>query len=648
MTDIRTTAAMGQNAWLVDEMYERYLADPHSVSASWQDFFADYGNDKSDVITGARARLAAPAPASAAPAPTAPAHLGTAPPPTAPASFAPAPTAAGGMPLEAGEVIRGASARIVANMQASLQVPTATSFREVPARLLEVNRSLINNYLQRIRGGKISFTHIIGYAVVRAVADAMPVMNSSFYADSAGQPRVIRHQNVNLGIAVDVQKADHSHSLLVPSIKTADTLDFQGFVDSYEELIRKVRSNKLSPDDMAGTTVTLTNPGTVGTVQSVPRLMPGQGVIVGVGTIDYPTAFRAADPAALAEMGVSKTVTLTSTYDHRIIQGAESGLFLQKVHELLLGEDDFYVDVFRSLGVPYEAVKWRKDTNPSDREQVLLEKQLQVHTLINTYRVRGHLIADLDPLAWKEPKTHPELDPAYYGLTIWDLDREFLTGGLGGLHANLGEQRRMRLEEILKVLRDAYCSTIGIEYMHIQNPAEKEWIQQQVEGNARAIDKAEQDHILDRLNAAEALEKFLATKYLGQKRFGIEGAEAAIPILDKLLNEAADSGLDSAFIGMAHRGAPQRVGEHRWQELRPALRRVRGQHLTRLHSGFGRRQVPPRTVGQIRKPCRQRHPGRTRRQPVAPRSRQPSGGRHGPRPNGSDRAELVVIRCYRS
>ncbi|TML13458.1 MAG: multifunctional oxoglutarate decarboxylase/oxoglutarate dehydrogenase thiamine pyrophosphate-binding subunit/dihydrolipoyllysine-residue succinyltransferase subunit, partial [Actinobacteria bacterium] len=310
------------------------------------------------------------------------------------------------------------------------------------------------------------------------------------------------------------------------------TLDFQGFVDAYEELIRKVRSNKITPDDMAGTTVSLTNPGTLGTVQSVPRLMPGQGVIVGVGTIDYPTAFRAADPAALADMGISKTVTLTSTYDHRIIQGAESGLFLKKVHELLLGEDDFYVDIFRSFNVPYEAVKWRKDVNPIDHEQVLLEKQMQVQTLINTFRVRGHLIADLDR----------------------DLQREFLILGLGGTHAQLGQQRRMRLEDILKLLRDAYCRTIGVDYMHIQNPAEKDWIQRQVEGVTATISSDEQSHILDRLNAAEALERFLATKYLGQKRFGIEGAESAIAILDKILNEAADAGLDSGFIGMAHRG----------------------------------------------------------------------------------------------
>ncbi|CAB4999927.1 MAG: multifunctional oxoglutarate decarboxylase/oxoglutarate dehydrogenase thiamine pyrophosphate-binding subunit/dihydrolipoyllysine-residue succinyltransferase subunit [Actinobacteria bacterium] len=533
----RTKVLVGQNAWLVDEMYEQYKSDPQSVSASWQEFFADYGNDKSAVITAKP--LPAPPVATAPVAAVGSAAVGSAAvtPPVAPV----------------GEPIRGAASRIVTNMESSLGVPTATSFREVPARLLEVNRSIINRYLQRTRGTKISFTHLIGYAIVRAIADALPVMNSTYVADPSG-PRVLRNPHINLGVAVDVTKSDGSHTLMVPSIKKADTLDFQGFVDAYEELVRKVRSNKLGADDLAGTTVSLTNPGTVGTVQSVPRLMPGQGCIIGVGTIDYPAEFSAADPAALAGLGVSKIVTISSTYDHRIIQGAESGLLLKKIHELLIGEDDFYVDVFRSVGVPYEAVKWRKDVNPIGREDVMLEKQTQVNTLINTYRVRGHLIADLDPLAWKEPNTHPELDPAYYGLTIWDLDREFLTGSSGGAHTGFGGQSRMTLDRLLDSLRDAYCRTIGVDYMHIQNPAEKEWIQRHVEGVDSAVTADEQRHILDRLVAAEALERFLATKYVGQKRFGIEGAESAIAILDKLLNEAADAAMDSAVIGMAHRG----------------------------------------------------------------------------------------------
>jgi 2-oxoglutarate decarboxylase len=550
--DQRPTTVVGPNAWLVDEMYEQYLNDPTTVSDSWREFFADYrpGGDQppaaaagSSIAVTAAGHPVAPAPAPAAPAPT---------PAAAPAAAAPAPAAkptgdGQGAPVPPGEPLRGVAARIVANMEASLSVPTATSFREVPAKLLEVNRSVINGYLGRMGRGKVSFTHLIGFAVVRAVAQTMPVMNNHFAEGADGKPYVVKPEHVGLGIAVDLQKPDGSRTLMVPVIKKADTLDFRGFWTAYEDIIRKVRSNKLSPDDFAGGTLSLTNPGTIGTVQSVPRLMPGQGVIVGVGTLDYPTAFAGADPRALADLGVSKLITVSSTYDHRIIQGAESGLFLKRVHELLLGADEFYADIFRSLGVPYEAVQWRRDVNPVDHEQSAIEKQMAVTRLVNMHRVRGHLIADLDPLSAEEPHMHPELDPASYGLTIWDLDREFLTGGIGG-------SERKRLGDLLHLLRDVYCRTIGIEYMHIQDPVEKQWIQELVETSPEELSPDEKRHILGRLNAAEALEQFLARKYVGQKRFGIDGAESAIPILDAILSSAADDDLDSAVMGMAHRG----------------------------------------------------------------------------------------------
>ena len=551
MPDTPSTEALGPNAWLVDEMYEQYLADPSSVSESWRDFFADYQRD-ADVVASApdkslpatgRTGDTGAVPAVAAGAATAP------PEPKAAPSPAPKGTgiAADGTAEVPGEPLRGVAAKIVENMEASLEVPTATSFREVPAKLLEVNRRIINGYLGRTRGGKVSFTHLIGYAIVRAIADSVPVMNRTYLEGPDGKPRVVRNERVGLGLAVDVEKKDGSRSLLVPVIRDADALDFRGFWGAYEDIIRKVRSNKLSVDDFAGATVTLTNPGTIGTVQSVPRLMPGQGVIVGVGRLDFPAAFAGADPEMLADMGLSKVMTVTSTYDHRIIQGAESGLFLKRIQELLMGEDDFYGKAFRSLGVPYEAVRWRSDDNPSDREASRLEKQMHVQTLVNQHRVRGHLIADLDPLAWKEPSMHPELDPATYGLTIWDLEREFLTGGVAGT-------TRMKLGDLLHVLRDAYCRTVGIEYMHISDPVQKRWIQEHVEGVNDKIDAEEQRHILGRLNAAEAFEKFLATKYVGQKRFGIEGAESAIPILDAVLDAAAQDGLQEAVLGMAHRG----------------------------------------------------------------------------------------------
>ena len=538
-------ASFGPNDWLVDEMYERYVANPSSVSESWQEFFADYRNghasDAKPASAAAQPAGGASTEAAAAPAPSpkAKAADSKAKEPTAPsAGEAASPAPANAVPL------KGAAVRIAANMEASLGVPTATSFRVVPARLLEVNRKILNNHLSRTRGGKVSFTHLIGYAIVQALRD-VPVMNAAFVPGD--KPAVIHHEHVGLGLAVDVQKSDGSRTLLVPCIKNADTLDFKGFWGAYEELIRKVRTNKIGVDDFAGVTVSLTNPGTIGTVQSVPRLMPGQGLIVGVGRIDYPEEYQAADPRMIAQLGVSKVVTITSTYDHRIIQGAESGLFLQRVHKLLLGEDGFYDDVFAAMGVPYEPVRWRRDVNPIDNESTQLAKQVHVQTLINMYRVRGHLIADLDPLRAKPPAMHAELDPAAYGLTIWDLDREFYVDGLAG-------QDVMTLGDALGLLRDAYCRTIGVEYMHIQEPDQKRWIQEHVEGVDHTLTKEEQRHILERLNAAEAFERFLHTKYVGQKRFGLEGGESAIPLLDTILDEAARAGMVEVVLGMAHRG----------------------------------------------------------------------------------------------
>ena len=542
------SADFGANSWLVEEMFEQYRLDPASVGESWREFFSDYKSRAEVAAAPARPTVA---PAPAAPVAPAPASNGSSSNGAAPASAPAAPALA---PTDAlGEPIKGAGVAIVTNMERSLTVPTATSFRNVPAKLLEVNRKVINGYRTRSGQNKVSFTHVIGYAIVRAIADAVPVMNSSFVEGPDGKPRVVRHAHVNVGLAVDVAKSDGSRSLVVPVLRDADTLNFAEFVVAYDELVRKVKQNKLQVADFQGATVSITNPGTIGTVQSVPRLMPGQGVIVGVGSIDYPAEFQGADERALGTLGVSKVVTVTSTYDHRIIQGAESGLFLKRVHELLLGEHGFYEDVFKSLGVPYEAVKWRSDVNPLDSDEARLQKQMQIATLIRVHRVRGHLIADIDPLRWKEPKMPVELDPATYGFTIWDLDREFLTGAVSGTGSVAGRER-MSLGDLLGVLRDAYCRTIGVEYMHIQDTDEQRWIQSHFEGVEFQLSKEEKRHLVERLNAAEAFEKFLATKYVGTKRFGLEGAESAVPILDEILSLAANSGQVSSVIGMAHRG----------------------------------------------------------------------------------------------
>ena len=586
---------LGANAWLVDELREQWRADRMSVDASWRALFEKdavsepsssdasaatnktsqstsakstprHGTDASTrPATGRPSHPAADAPTRPATgAPTRPAaSASTRPSPSAPTPTRPtsAPTRTSARPRtrtsangETGEAIRGVGARIVANMEASLAVPTATSFREIPAKLLEVNRQILNGHLGRKLGDKVSFTHLIGYAVVKAIADTVPAMNNTFTTDSKGRPRLIRNQHIGLGLAVDLPKSDGTRTLMVPVIRDADTLDFHDFVDRYNGQVDKVRTGKVTAHDFAGVTVTLTNPGTLGTRQSVPRLMSGQSTIVGVGALAFPAEYQAADPARLADLGVSKLVTITSTYDHRVIQGAESGLFLRQVHNLLLGRDGFYNEVFQAMSIPYEPVKWRLDFNPADRDSVMLTKQSTVNQLINQYRVRGHLIADLNPLRVKAPRMHAELDPANYGLTIWDLDREFLTGSKTGIYAMVGGRERMALGDLLGVLRDAYCRSVGVEYMHIQNPHEKRWIQEQIEGADTSLKHDEQLHILGQLNAAEALSSFLNSKYVGQKRFGLEGAESAIPLLDALLAEAADSELVSVVMGMAHRG----------------------------------------------------------------------------------------------
>lgn len=521
-------------------MYERFVADPGAVSESWQEFFADYQSQAPSVAAAAAAspEVKANAEVHGVEAETLP------PPASAVANGAPA----SAKPVEEqGKPIRGAGAAIARNMEASLAVPTATSFRNVPAKLLEVNRKVINGFRARSGQTKISFTHLIGWAIVRAIADAVPAMKNAYVLGEDGKPRLIVNEHVNMSLAVDVEKNDGSRTLLVPVLRDCDLLEFNGFLAAYEEVIRKVKGNKLTVEDFQGANISLTNPGGIGTVQSVPRLMPGQGVIVGVGSIDYPAEFEGADTRNLSSLGVSKVVTVTSTYDHRIVQGAESGLFLKRVHELLLGEHNFYEDIFASLDMPYEAVKWRPDTSAMNREETMLAKQMAVAKLIRVHRVRGHRIADLDPLRWKEPHMPRELDPATYGLTIWDLDREFLTDGVGGVD-------KMRLGDLLGVLRDAYCRTIGVEYMHIQSTDEQRWVQERVENGYEQPTKDEKHRILERLNAAESFEKFLATKYVGTKRFGIEGAESAIPILDEILSHAADDRLDSVVMGMAHRG----------------------------------------------------------------------------------------------
>jgi 2-oxoglutarate decarboxylase len=590
-------AGFGPNEWIVEDMYQRYLADPSSVDPAWHDFFADYRPSHDGVtaeaaataeVTPAQPEAAQPEPAQAKPAQAelaqaAPAHAKpaqaelaqAAPAPaqaaaagtTAPAATGPAARPAAAKPATAqapapkkvapagtakatgaaavdGRTVplRGAAARIVQNMAASLSVPTATSVRAVPAKLIADNRIVINNHLARGRGGKVSFTHLIGYAVVKALAEH-PEMNNSF-AEIDGRPVVVEPAHVNLGLAIDLVRPDGSRTLVVPSIKKCESMDFRQFWQSYEDVVRRARRGELTTEDFAGTTISLTNPGGIGTVHSMPRLMAGQGTIVGVGAMEYPAPYSGMSDETLSDLAVSKIITLTSTYDHRIIQGAQSGEFLKVIHELLLGEHEFYDAIFTAVRIPYEPVRWVRDVGRTSEGQI--DKAARVVELIHAYRVRGHLMADTDPLEFKI-RRHPDLDVLEHGLTLWDLDRTFPVGGFAG-------KQKMRLREVLGVLRDSYCRRIGVEYMHIQDPEERRWIAERIEKRYEKPTHEEQQHILNRLNAAEAFETFLQTKYVGQRRFSLEGGESLIPLLDEILQNSATAGLDEVVFGMAHRG----------------------------------------------------------------------------------------------
>ncbi len=567
-------ARFGPNEWLVDELYQQYLSDKNSVDSAWWSFFEDYksagstagANGSSATAQPAPAPpapaatpapapatapvpapAAAPTPATAAPAapiPTAPAKPASAPQPTTgPAkATAAAPAASHEGPADVIQPLRGAPARVVSNMNASLEVPTATSVRSVPAKLLIDNRVVINNNLARARGGKVSFTHIVGYAMVKALKQ-MPQMNYS-YTEQDGKPAIVQPAHVNFGLAIDLKKDDGTRTLVVPSIKGADKMDFVHFWAAYEDIVRKARGNKLTVEDFQGTTISLTNPGGIGTVHSVPRLMQGQGTIIGVGALEYPAEWQGASNETLNRNAVSKILTLTSTYDHRIIQGAQSGDFLRIIHQLLLGQDGFYDEIFASLRIPYEPVRWIQDIDSSHDDDI--DKVSRVQELIHAYRVRGHLMADTDPLEYKQ-RRHPDLDVTTHGLTLWDLERTFATGGFGGAPF-------LKLRKILGILRDSYCRTVGIEYMHIQDPDQRKWIQSKVEVTYNKITSDEQMRILRRLNAAEAFETFLQTKFVGQKRFSLEGGESVIALLDRILCRAAGDGLDEVCIGMPHRG----------------------------------------------------------------------------------------------
>jgi 2-oxoglutarate decarboxylase len=491
-------ALEGVNAGYVAEMQERWLQDPASVDPEWRALFE---------------------PAIASPAEPAAVQASTA--DSAATAAEPA------IPLPAGaSILRGPAARLARNMTASLAVPTATSFRDVDVATLEARR---RELLERIAPQRVSFTHLIGFAIVRAAAE-QPGMNAS-YLEADGAPYRVDPGAVHLGLAVDVERPDGGRFLVVPVIRSAETLDFAAFHARYEELVGKARANQLSPDDMAGATITLTNPGTLGTTASVARLMPGQGAILATG--------------AIRSIGESRLMTISSTYDHRVIQGAESGAFLGHVDALLQGGDAFYESLGLSPAIPVPAAP------PPSASAASASDLRNVATgmgLVRAYRSYGHLAAHLDPLG-SEPVGDPALDPEPVGLTGEAMTR--IPASILGLNVP-----GATLAEALPHLRATYCGSIAYEVEHIASHAERVWLRQVIESGAHRtpLGTEERRALLERLTVVEGLERFLHKAYLGQKRFSIEGLDAMVPMLDLLIGRAGTTGASDVVIGMAHRG----------------------------------------------------------------------------------------------
>ncbi len=545
------TTSYGSNAGYIDDLYQKFLRNPKSVSAAWREFFQDFRPESLNSESPESDFDASPSHSLSGQevgerASESPARSATSAPPQEDSA-----AEEQGVPLEELEEIRGATARIVENMETSLEVPTATTVRTLPVKLLEENRRLINVHQEATARPKISYTHLIAWAVVKGLVKHPTMVEGFRRAD--GKPQRIKRNAIHLGIAIDVERSNGQRMLYVPSIKDCGQLNFEEFVSAFNDLVSRARKGKLTLDDFSGTSVSITNPGMLGTVLSVPRLMAEQGAIIGIGSIAYPAHCSGMTPDLISQMGLSKVMTLTSTYDHRVIQGAESGAFLRSVEASLLGHENFYDEIFSELDVPHQAVDWNGSTPPTggapSEISAAAVQQARVLQLIRAHRERGHLMSHLDPLG-KPPQAHPELELYHYGLTLWDLDRKFLADGV------VPGAEVAKLRDILDVLREAYCQYATIEYMHIRDPRKRAWIQSRVENKAgeTPFTIEQKLYILEKLNAAEAFEKFLGKSYIGQKRFSLEGCESLIPVLDALLEDAGNDGVDDVVIGMAHRG----------------------------------------------------------------------------------------------
>lgn len=527
----------GVNAGYVSTLFEQWRTQPEDVEPEWRTWFERLAPEKR--------------PAAAQPVDTEDAYA---------------------------EPLRGVAAKIADNMTTSLEVPTATSVRTLPVKVLDENRRILNAHMRVRALGKASYTHLIAFAIVQALREMSQLQ--AFYEVREKKAFKVTPKHVSLGLAIDIATGK-GRSLVVPNLPRAEELSFRAFHKAYEDMVAKARQGTLSAADFQGTTASLTNPGGFGTHMSVPRLMAGQGLILATGAIGVPTEARGMARGTLAELALGPVMTMTATYDHRVIQGAESGLLLKRVDELLQGADGFWEDVFRSMRVPWTPVQPAPDHTENGRSKAEGETQAKVWSLINAYRVRGCFLADLDPLQYK-PEYLPSLNPDFYGFTIWDLDREFLTGGMCGKPV-------MTLREILEVLRESYCRRWTIEYMHISDRTRKHWVRDRIEPcrNDEVFDHPHRVRILNRLIKAENFERFLHTRYVGNKRFSLEGAEVLIPAMAELIDRAAENGIEKVVIGMAHRGRLNVLANILNKSYEQIFREFEGVLLPRSTEGSG-------------------------------------------------------------
>ena len=549
------------NAGFAQAMYEEFLRDPSAVGPEWRRLFeSGVVGEKPNGADGAQRRagtdfasrvafeVGAVDPGRRAAAEPAPAGTTTAP----EQATEPAPgRQPARLPASASQ-IKGPAARLVANMTESLSVPTATTLRTIAVANLEARRKELNSRLQTAgRKEKLSFTHLIAFALVQA-AKRHPVMGHTLLIQD-GVPYRVQPEGIGLGLAVDVQRKDGSRGLVVPVIKRADTMDFGAFHAAYEALVEKARANQLMPDDFIGSTIQLTNPGGLGTVASVPRLMAGQGSIIAVGAIGYPVEFSSAPEEKLRELGVSKVMTATSTYDHRVIQGAESGAFLATLDHLLQGEEHFYETVAESLQLAAVSYQLAPAATQLPKTPDIVAPEMLYHVaagmaLVKAFRTHGHLAAHTDPLG-NEPLGDPALDLAPLG-----LNQEIMAAIPSRVLRVYVPGRT--LAESYPYLQQTYCGTMAYQVEHISSHQERVWLREKIESGAfrTPLSPDEKKRLLGRLTKVEALERFLHKGYLGHKRFSIEGVDLLVPMLDLTLELAASTGAREVVIGMAHRG----------------------------------------------------------------------------------------------